>query len=252
MSTPQRLESPSALNIRSLDQLISNKKTKACPHVVVCKSPTMENKKQSGGKWQTVFEMLSLNSYPQLPSTPQSSFHGGVRSLFRIKAPTLDRHSGRHLRNFLRTSAYITSALIILYLNIQHTTTGFILPSQTRDCLVSLLPLKQESLHDTKRTRVFMGLFTMDSESEQLPRQNYRELFSLDSDRICTLSYFQRHQPEACELVYTFVMGSAKDEDAPTMLLSEVNRTFLTKPPLGEDAIGNDLANDDITHLNIR
>lgn len=152
--------------------------------------------------------------------------------------------------------AYLAGALMILYWNIQPTTSLSMLSETSKDCTESLLASQQQQhllqLKEEKKTRVLVGIFTMDSESEQLPRQRYRELFSLEPDRVCTLSHFQQHQPQACELVYTFVMASAKEEDAPTVLVSEVNRTFLVQPPQGEAAIGNDLANDDITHLNIR
>jgi hypothetical protein len=54
-----------------------------------------------------------------------------------------------------------------------------------------------------------------------------------------------------CQLLYTFIIGAAKEEDAPTERLEDTPTNPLTLPQV-ENPMRSDVNNDDVTRLNIR
>lgn len=104
-------------------------------------------------------------------------------------------------------------------------------------------------LHRRANVQVLIGVLTMDSPHEVMARNKFRKLYTLEPQRICSLHEFRTNRSDACELIYTFVMGSARDEEAPTELLNDTERLFLTNPP---NSTAEDIGYDDITHLNIK
>lgn len=124
------------------------------------------------------------------------------------------------------------------------------IPSAPTRHLLEETPKDDPSVSSPQPVRVLVGILTMDSSGEALARTKFRELLALEPERACNLDHFVKNGPEKCQYIYTFVMGSATDDKAPTKLLNESERPFVIAP--NRDSIGDDLENVDITHLNIK
>jgi len=102
-----------------------------------------------------------------------------------------------------------------------------------------------------RKTRVLVGIFTQDVNPDRRYRKKFRELFEIDP-RVCSLAQFMNGtsvDPNIpCELIYTFVAGSAKS--GPTENVDDSERPLLD-PRQHVRSITPDFNYDDITHLNI-
>jgi hypothetical protein len=108
-----------------------------------------------------------------------------------------------------------------------------------------------------RHSRMIMGIFSSDSYNDATYRNRHRKLLNeiWKDSRTCTVHEFLHMEEQSsrkqCQLLYTFIIGAAKEEDAPTERLEDTPTNPLTLPQV-ENPMRSDVNNDDVTRLNIR
>lgn len=101
------------------------------------------------------------------------------------------------------------------------------------------------------RPRVLIGIFSADFPTEQRCRHRQRKLLRTHP-HACSLDKYIADRPEACQLVYTFVVGG--NPDAPTTELVDGSRPWVLSHNDDNPHTyqGKDLRESDVSLLNIR
>ncbi|KAL3910693.1 MAG: hypothetical protein SGILL_007594, partial [Bacillariaceae sp.] len=108
-----------------------------------------------------------------------------------------------------------------------------------------------------RRSRTLMGIFSSDSYNDATYRSRHRKLLNeiWKDARTCSVHEFllmeNESQRQQCQLLYTFIIGGAQEEDAPTERLEDTLTNPLTLSQI-EKPMRSDVNNDDVTLLNIR
>mmetsp|Transcript_117452 Transcript_117452/g.339571 ORF Transcript_117452/g.339571 Transcript_117452/m.339571 type:complete len:352 (+) Transcript_117452:234-1289(+) len=99
-----------------------------------------------------------------------------------------------------------------------------------------------------RRPRTLLGIISADNRNDCAYRKRHRELFSIwDDPRLCSLADYPYRSN--CQLIYTFVIGGAENETAPTELVNS-SLPILLPTPLASNY--PDVNDPDVTLLNIQ
>ena len=104
--------------------------------------------------------------------------------------------------------------------------------------------------------RTLIGIISSDSFNDKEYRKRHRILFEeiWKDKRSCTLAKV-RTTPEAfenCQVIYTFIIGSNPEQDAPTELLENTTNLPIERPQLIQSEFDDEINAADVTRLNIK
>ena len=105
----------------------------------------------------------------------------------------------------------------------------------------------------TRYPKMLIGVFSSDTFNDCTHRKRHRELFSIwDDRRTCSLPEYRSGDEdlkEACQVIYTFVVGAGDKATAPTEIVDDSVDLLVDRI---ENPYREDINDADVTRLNIK